>query len=220
MENFAISAEYLTAQARQNRSRQTLPCPFSSIPVPLANKTHRTEAGFLTFSHALRPVPERACPPAYASLFQSGTAALPPFAPLIRVIPFPQKEMRQSMQAPCPFLPEAGTSTAGGIAPAQGQPPFPLPRGLPPAGKPPPPIPFARRGPKTNTAASRSPYGFKNKFRMLPAPGIQRTKQFRQCLRHRHAALHEDRVNPDYTIARRQIRRRQAAERPLPDTVA
>ncbi|UQT45798.1 hypothetical protein M5E88_06305 [Akkermansia muciniphila] len=75
-------------------------------------------------------------------------------------------------------------------------------------------------GPKTNTAASRSPYGFKNKFRMLPAPGIQRTKQFRQCLRHRHAALHEDRVNPDYTIARRQIRRRQAAERRLPDTIA
>ena len=87
MENFAISAKYLTAQARQNRSRQTLPCPFSSIPVPLANKTHRTEGGFLTFSHAVRPVPKRACPPAYASLFQSGTAALPPFAPLIRVIP-------------------------------------------------------------------------------------------------------------------------------------
>lgn len=137
MENFAISAKYLTAQARQNRSRQTLPCPFSSIPVPLANKTHRTEGGFLTFSHAVRPVPKRACPPAHASLFQSGTAALPPFAPLIRVIPFPQKEMRQSMQAPCPFLPEAGISTAGGIAPAQGQPPFPLPRGLPPAGSPP-----------------------------------------------------------------------------------
>ena len=39
-------------------------------------------------------------------------------------------------------------------------------------------------------------------------------------LRHRHAALHEDRVNPDYTIARRQIRRRQAAERRLPDTIA
>lgn len=109
--------------------------------------------------------------------------------------------MRQSMQAPCPFLPEAGISQlAGGIAPAQGS----LPSRVTPwatTSREAPPIPLQGGGPKTNTAASRSPYGLKQ----VPDAarlGIQRTKQFRQCLRHRHAALHEDRVNPDYTIAR------------------
>ena len=141
---------YYSRQADQNRSRQALPCPLSSIPVPLANKTHRTEAEFLTFSHDVQPIPGRAYPPSYAFLFRSGTAALLPFDPLIQVTPFPQKEMRQSMQEPCPFLPEAGISTAGEIAPARVQPPFPLPRELPPAGKPPPPIPFAGRPPPRN----------------------------------------------------------------------
>ena len=135
----------LIVPAGQNRSRQALPCPLPGIPVPPANKTHRTEAGFLTFFHAVRPVPERACPPAHAFLFQSGTEALSPFSPLIQVILFLQKEMRQSMQEPCPFLPEAGISTAGGIAPAPGPPPFPLPRGPLPAGKHPPTIPVVRR---------------------------------------------------------------------------
>lgn len=71
----------LIVPAGQNRSRQALPCPLPGIPVPPANKTHRTEAGFLTFFHAVRPVPERACPPAHAFLFQSGTEALSPFSP-------------------------------------------------------------------------------------------------------------------------------------------